>query len=433
MLKNILQKSFFKNFSWMFFSKITQLASSFIVGVLVARHLGVSSYGTYSAIIAVTAIASNISAFGLNHLITKEVKAKEFTHGQILGSSIFIRVIVAILLAVLGYGLVDLFVDPKYRILILVILLGQIFLAAKVYEFYCLAFSKMKAFSIITAIVIIAFAILKALLVFFDAQLTDFLIILAVQPMLLGCLIFVYFHFKKISDVKLSIDKTVCFALVKKSFPLVLSSLTAIIYLKVDILMLASIKGEYEAGIYAVASRLSEIWYFIPTLIAGAAFPRMLELKRKSQIEYTQRLSLMMDIFCAMSVALALFFTLFSEIIITLLFGKEYVESAIVLSIHIWAGVFIFLRAIVNKWLISEDLYYLSFATHAFGAIGNILLNLYLIPMYGPIGAAIATVVSYALASYFSLFFVKASREMAYLMTSSLFCFPRLIARVIKK
>jgi len=67
-----------------------------------------------------------------------------------------------------------------------------------------------------------------------------------------------------------------------------------------------------------------------------------------------------------------------------------------------------------------EDLLILSLYTQGFGGILNIILNLFFIPEYGVVGAAIATVLSYAGASYFALFLMDSSRGQAKMMTLSL-------------
>ena len=77
--------------------------------------------------------------------------------------------------------------------------------------------------------------------------------------------------------------------------------------------------------------------------------------------------------------------------------------SANILSIHIFATLFIFQRAILSKWLIIESYYKFSLMSHGAGAISNIILNLLLIPTYGGIGAALATLFSYMIASFLSL------------------------------
>jgi len=104
---------------------------------------------------------------------------------------------------------------------------------------------------------------------------------------------------------------------------------------------------------------------------------------------------------------------------IPLLFGEAYQEAVFILNIQIFALLFVFMRALVSKWILVEDLYPYSLLSHGVGVILNITLNIVLIPSYGGIGAAIATLVSYIAASYMVFFFSKKTRLIAQLMTSA--------------
>ena len=76
-----------------------------------------------------------------------------------------------------------------------------------------------------------------------------------------------------------------------------------------------------------------------------------------------------------------------------------------------------------SKWFISEGLQrHLTINTVA-GAIMNILLNIFLIPKYGIYGAAIATVMSQALASYFMNILFKRTRLNFFRLTRSVVFF----------
>jgi len=88
-----------------------------------------------------------------------------------------------------------------------------------------------------------------------------------------------------------------------------------------------------------------------------------------------------------------------SGLAIGLLYGRQYEGAASILAVQIWAGVFMSLGVASNGWFIAEGLQRLSFHRTLAGAASNILLNLYLIPAFGAIGAASATVVSQFVAS----------------------------------
>ncbi len=143
-------------------------------------------------------------------------------------------------------------------------------------------------------------------------------------------------------------------------------------------------------------------------------------MKKNNFERYQYQLQKLYDLLFLIALIIAILVSLFANTIILTLYGEAYAQSAIVLIVHIWAGVFIFMRTLFSKWIIMEDLLILSLYTQGFGGILNVLLNLLFIPEYGAVGAAIATLVSYAGASYFALFLIKSARSQAKMMTLSL-------------
>jgi PST family polysaccharide transporter len=178
--------------------------------------------------------------------------------------------------------------------------------------------------------------------------------------------------------------------------------------------------GVEASGVYAVAARMSEVWYFIPQLLAAAVFPSLLRTKLVSAELYRQRMRMCLAAFALVATAIAVFITIFAGPIVLTLFGEQYGGAAAILQIHIWGGIFIFQRAVASKWMIAEDLFMFSFVSHGVGALLNIVLNLVLIPHWGAIGSAVATVISYAGASYLFTFCSRRTWPMARMMTETM-------------
>ena len=156
-----------------------------------------------------------------------------------------------------------------------------------------------------------------------------------------------------------------------------------------------------SVGIYSAATRISEVWYFIPMAVASSVSPAIYEAKKISEELYYRRIGQLNRLLVIGAIIVALPMTFLSGTIINLLFGSGYVEAGGILAIHIWASVFVFTGVATSSWFIAEELNYLAMYRTLLGAITNIILNVLLIPSYSGIGAAIATVISYAFAGVF--------------------------------
>ena len=135
---------------------------------------------------------------------------------------------------------------------------------------------------------------------------------------------------------------------------------------------------------------------------------------------YKDRIQKTFNVLYFLSLSVAILMTFASKPAINLLYGDAYWKSSSILMIHVWTGVFIFMRALFSRIILIENLLFFSLLTHFAGAVVNVILNLILIKSYAGYGAAVATLLSYATASYFSLFLSSKTRPYAVMMSRSI-------------
>jgi O-antigen/teichoic acid export membrane protein len=152
---------------------------------------------------------------------------------------------------------------------------------------------------------------------------------------------------------------------------------------------------ETAVGLYAVAVKLSEIWYFIPAIICTSLFPAIINSKNNNELQYKIRLNRLYIFLGVSAVLIALPVTLLAVPIITLLFGTAYLASAPLLQIYVWSGVGLFLMTGINRYLMAENYLKSIFIYSLISVVTNIILNIIFIPQIGLLGAAWATLVSY--------------------------------------
>jgi O-antigen/teichoic acid export membrane protein len=199
--------------------------------------------------------------------------------------------------------------------------------------------------------------------------------------------------------------------LMRDAWPLIFAGMVVSVYMKIDQVMLKEMLDVKAVGVYAAAVKLCEAWYFLPTALIASLFPAVIEAKIKSKTLYDKRVQNLYDLMVWSSIAVALPTTLLADWVILILYGTDFQEAADVLRIYIWAGVFVTLGIASSKWLIAENLQRYLFLRTILGALLNVGFNLWLIPIYGIKGAAIATLVAQGTASFLSLSFFKKTRH----------------------
>ena len=204
----------------------------------------------------------------------------------------------------------------------------------------------------------------------------------------------------------------------KLSWPLLLSGAAVVIYMKIDQVMIKTMLTASDVGLYGVAARISEAVYFIPGIIAGSLFPAIIAARGEDY--YQQRLQNLYDLVIWIAILIAVPVTVLAPNIVSILFGDAYEESAQVLMLHVWASLFVFFGVARGRWIVNEGLQRAALLFTLAGAVANVLLNLLLIPVLGILGAAIATVLSVAVATVGAPMFIGTTRTSVVMFCRSL-------------
>jgi PST family polysaccharide transporter len=208
--------------------------------------------------------------------------------------------------------------------------------------------------------------------------------------------------------------------LLAESWPLMFANLAVIVYLRIDEVMLRHLAGPEAVGIYAAAVKISELWYFVPMALASSVLPALLRARDQDAGVYAARQQQYYDLSAGVAYALSVPTALAAPWIVRLAYGPAFADAGPILAVHIWASVFVFLGVARGQWLVNESLQKFYLAATVAGAAVNVLLNLILIPRWAGLGAAYATVVSYAMAAWLSSFFHPAIRATAAWQTRAL-------------
>lgn len=395
---------YFKNTSWLFFEKMLRMFVGLFVGIWVTRYLGPERFGLFSYAQSLVGLFAAIATLGLDGIVVKELVKDESRANELIGTAFYLKLMGAILtlliLAVATYFTSN---DRYTNLLVFIIASATIFQSFNVVDMYFQSkvLSKYVVFSNIISLFISS--IVKIILILINAPLVAFAWVILFDSIVLALGLISFFIKYSTSEIKKIIfNKTIAISLLKDSWPLILSGVVVSIYMKIDQVMIQEMLGSEAVGQYAAATRLSEIWYFIPTVVASSLFPAIVNAKRQSEELYYDRLQKLFDLVVWIAIAIALPITFLSDMIVNMLYGEQYNQAASVLMIHIWASVFVFLGVVGGNWFINENLQLLAFWRTFYGMISNIFLNLLLITKYGIQGAAIATLISYMIVDFIS-------------------------------
>jgi len=389
-------KRYFSNTSWLIGEKIINMMISFFVGVYVARYLGPERLGLLSYSQSFVMLFAPIFNLGLDTIVVRELVKDGSSRDVLLGTCFGLRILGVLVVWIMLASVVPFTNNDSYTNILIIIIAGSLlFQSFGAIDFYFQAkvLSKYAVWARMLAGIIIP--VIKVGMVLAQAQLVWFAWVILLQSLIVCIFFMMVYHSQKLSVFRWKFDRVVAKQLLKDSWPLMFASLMIVIYMKIDQVMLKNMTDATQVGIYAVAVRISEVWYFIPVLITQSIFPAVINGKRGDTGLYQRRMQQLYDLMTFLSLTIAIVITFSSSLIMNTLFGQAYLGSDKVLAIHIWAGVLVFFGTARSKWIIAENLQRKAIIAHISGAVLNVILNLFLIPSYGAVGAALATLFSY--------------------------------------
>ncbi len=422
--QDALQK-YFKNTGWLILARVGSLLIKVLVGFAIANYLGRDQNGLLNYPQAFVAFFIAAAALGLDGFTTRELLKHPEKKDELLGTSLRLKLIgglAAMPLIYVGYLVNQYFFTPTQTPLhyILIIGLSGITQALYITDSYFQATVQAKYVTFTQVFGNIFSAIVKLLLILNHAALIWFIWAIFFDTLILA-IGYLYFYQKKTGGLlALRYEKSVAKYLLSSSWPLAFSAILVSLYMKIDQLMVDSYLGSGQLGVYSTVVQLSESWYFIPVAIVTSVFPAIMNAKRDDQQRYQKRLQNMYDLMVWLSLGIAIITTFISPLAYRIIYKEEFWSGAHVLSVHVWAGIFVFLGSASSQYLIAEGYTKISLFRTAVGAVVNIVLNIFLIPKYGIMGAAIATLIAYFTATFLILVIPKTQKQ-GVMMLKSLF------------
>lgn len=415
------------NMGWLFADRIVRMGMGLLVGVWVARYLGPERLGILSYALAFVSLFSSIASMGLENVAVRDLVNDPSRKDDVLGTVFSLKVLggaMAFSLAICTIIIVRK-EDTLTHWLVGIIAAGLFFQALDAIDlwFQSQVISKYTVFAKSAGFIVISLA--KIALILMKASLVYFAVA-GLCEIIIGSfgLIVVYRRYGG-SLAKWRFDYSTASRILADSWPLILSGVASMLYLRIDQIMLGNMIGNKEVGIYSVAVQITEVWYFIPMIIYSSVFPAIVEAREISGPLFYDRLQKLYNYMALAAYGIALPVCIFSGVIVQTLFGHSYERSSEMLSVLIWSLLFTNLGVARSAFLMSMNWTRIHFYTVALGCIINILLNIILIPKYRGMGAVISSCVAYWFAAHGSCFTYKPLMKTGHMLSKAI-AYPKI-------
>lgn len=399
------------------FDKLFRASINIFLSIYLARNLGPESFGILNYLLAFIFLFTALSSLGMNPVLVNQIIKKKDKNNHIcIMNAYYLRFILSLLNYLIFIFLINILNKNQiYYNYSLIIGVGIIFKSCEVFFSYFEAKSLSKYIVISQLVGLISSAIVIFYIITSNLDYIYIYYALVLDVVVVFLLINLFYIFK-INNFFIVLNLFVLKNIIIKSLPVLISSLSIILYMRIDQIMINALVDEYNLGVYSVSVRFIEIFHFIPKIIMISFLPILL-LSRKYNIDLLNLNSIIFKF----SFILMIFIFLGSDFLIPFIFSNIYIDSIITTKILSFSIIFVFFGVVNEHWYVSNNLqkYY---AIYVFlGAIVNALLNYILIIKFGIVGAAYSTIITYFLIIFVFDYLNKETRSLLKIKFKSLF------------
>lgn len=394
-------KRYASNSLWMLAEQFLRILSGIFVGIYIARYLGPEQFGVLSYSLALSAFAITVSRLGMDAILIRELVHDKFKVRALVGTAFWLMVTAAAICYVLGSILVwNSGADIKEKVYISILLVSPFFTAFLAIDYFFQSRVEAKYPSICKTFVLMGMSLVKLGMILLSAELFWFVVASLLDHALLAALLLNAYLSRKAPVFFGALDLSVAKKMLKSAWPMVLSAVAILLYMRIDQIMIRHMLGVAEVGIYSAAVKIYETWMVLPYVISVSLLPLMAKLKLDNEQLYVERITQIFRFVIWLSALAALTVFAIGEHLVVLTFGEAYRESSGVINIVMWAAVFAAMGSVSARYFNIEHMEKKIALRTVVAAVINVVLNFALIPAYGIYGAAVATLVCTCFANY---------------------------------
>ena len=383
-----------KNATWIIGCRIVQSVLALIINMLTARYLGPSNYGLITYASSIVAFVVPIMNLGLSNILVQEIVNNPEREGKTLGTSMLLSLVSSAfcILGVTSFAFIANHNEPITIMVCFLYSLNLIFQALELMQYWFQAKYLSKYTSIVSLCAYFIVSAYKIYLLVSAKNVYWFAISNAFDYALIAVGIIIIYH--KLGGQKLKFSWDLGKQMYSRSKHYILSGMMVTLFAQTDKIMIKLMIDESATGYYGAAVATAGLTSFVFTAIIDSFRPSILEGQKVSLVVFEHRLTLLYSIVIYVSLAQSAVMTAFASIIIRILYGSAYDPAINALRIVVWYTTFSYMGSVRNVWILANYKQHLLWKINLIGAVANIILNGFFIPMLGINGAAMASLIT---------------------------------------
>lgn len=382
----------FKNVTWIVACKIVQALIALVIGTISARYLGPSNYGLISYVSSLIAFVLPLAQLGLRNVFVEQIISHPEREGKTIGTALGMSMVSSVFCIIGCIGFVAL-VNAGEKDTLVVCALYSItlfFQMSEMIEYWYQAKLLSKYTSLVALAAYVIVAVYRVFLLITGKSIYWFAVTNALDYLLITIALLVLY--RKLGGQKISFSFQLAKELFSVSKYYIISGMMVTIFAQTDKIMIKMMVGNAATGYYSIASTCAALLSFVFLAIIDSMRPLILESKKNKKEQFDRNMSRLYCVIIYLGLAQSFVLTLFAKPIVLILYGKEYSASIVILQIITWYSAFSYMGTVRNIWILAENKQKHLWKINLSGAVLNVIGNFILIPLFGAVGAAIASV-----------------------------------------
>lgn len=416
-----MQKTFKRNVGWIFIGNVAHAVLQYLLNIYIARVFSTDDYGLINYAASLIAFFTSVGTLGFSGIIIKSFSEDEKNTGKYLGSAIGARLMFSVGAIVLLQVIVrtanseDAMLPTIVFYQSISILFGAfdliVYWFRYQYEAQRVAVLKLAAFFVSAAWRIVVVAVFRSL--------TGYVFGVTLETVVFSILLAVSFR-KNYPEHRFHFSARTVRDLLLISYPFITSEILSTIYGQTDKIMLKSMMNNEAVAMYSVALTLASAISIIPQALIEGFRPDILKYRATDPDQYHRRLKQLYASVFWICIAYCIAITVLAKWIILILYGEKYLGAVPALSLVVWYTTFSYFGSINNIYMVAENKAKWVQITTLVGALTNVCLNFLLIPRFGVVGAAGASLLTQFIANFVMVYLIKPLREDFFLILQAI-------------
>jgi PST family polysaccharide transporter len=393
------------NVSILVAERIVRLLVVIVVGSCVARYLGPASFGLYSAALSLTTLFGNLADCGTVRIVVQRLATHDGSPGVLVGTALAIRVLGGLVFGILATVCAWLFLSENDALAVGLAVIFAISWLARLDDSLTLVFqasSRMHLAALARLVGLIGGGVLQLVLIQANAGILALASGTIVDAVFASIAAYWMFRVCEPSETRLRPSADVAWNLAAQGGPILAAGFFSNIYLRFDQVMVAQLAGDAQAGQFAASNRIYDVLMGFVPLLTVAMAPEIARLYKRGP-------KVFLKAYCQLTSVVTLVFAvgligawLIRDRLVLAVFGTEYAAAGDILAMQMLSAGICYSLLLRSQYLILSRQGGVLMWTSLLGAVTSVLANLWLIPRYGAIGAAMGSVLTQFVALYAS-------------------------------